>query len=319
LDLSGFANTDGGSGAKILAKISATLTALSTLSLCDWDSVTHWEGDWGKLQFGFPALSELDLSGCSNLEGCGLATILGNCSKLTSLDLQGCYSLSAAHLWSGYCRELQFLSLEDCRHLTESDSLSIVAGSQGLTSLNITGSCFEAENLRVTDSVCAQIAALPKLSELLIGGSACTIISDVGLAKIATMKNLTFLSLYDCQSVTAAGLAKASCGFGSLRSLEMTYYNQISRIASSIPPGITSLGLCGCGNLTDGDLALIAAGLPKLGYLDLTECGQVTKAGLAHFHFVDRKVEVVADDDDLTNCDNTVLNTLCPYGWVGHD
>jgi hypothetical protein len=301
LDLSGVIFSNLGSSHQnaihILPAIASNLTALSRLSLCNWESLSGIKNQENNCTMKFPSLSELDLSGCSNLEGGMLARILQYCPKLASLDLQGCYKLAGAYLWSSYCSALQNLSLEDCRQITEVDSLCIVEKCPRLRSLHVTGSCFETENLRMTDTVCARIASLQWLSELHIGGGACTHVSDSGLQKMAKMDQLTFLSLYDCQNITAAGLAKASGGFPMLRSLEMTYYNRISSIVCDIPSSVTYLGLCGCENLTDRDLSKIAAGLPKIIFLDLTECGRVTEFGISLFQFADRQVEIVQADN----------------------
>lgn len=142
------------------------------------------------------SLTQLDLSGCSNIGDVGLAALSPLATNLQQLDLGLCESLTdagMAHLAA--FTSLCVLSLEGCPEISDA-GLAHIAQLTGLLSLGLGATA-------ITD---AGIACITRLSTLQSLGIGATDVSDAGLAHVAKLGALQSLGLGGCGEVTGAGL-----------------------------------------------------------------------------------------------------------------
>jgi ABC-type transporter Mla MlaB component len=125
---------------------------------------------------------------------------------------------------------------------------------------------------------------LPNIQTLNL--SACSNISDQGLANIAAMRSLKSLDLSNCDRLTGAGLA-------CLQALT----------------GMTSLNLAHCEGVDDAGLAHLSH-LPDLQSLDIRNCQQISGIGLAHLPPKCLKSLVLSGCNRLTDADLKVLTRM---------
>lgn len=187
-----------------------------------------------------PSLLGLKLSGCSSLDGSGLACALSN--GITSLDLSGC---------------LKFLG----QHLIH------VAAISTLRKLNLTN-CHN-----VTDEFLHLLLPLLNLEKLIFGW--CRDITDKGLKVLADLGNLRMLTLNGCH-VTGEGLVHFRKD-GPLVELEMQSCPLTSASFEQMPP-VEALDVTRCTALVDDHIATIAHRAPKLKVLSFSYCPLVTEA-----------------------------------------
>lgn len=215
-----------------------------------------------------PDLTELDLSGCFNIENDGFRTI-AKCSKLTALDLSKCRKITDGAL-KLLPKTINKLSLSGCEEITDDGLLYIAEHFPDLTVLDLS-------NTKVTDDGIQAIAKhCKKLTHLDL--QRCTNITGTSIEVVAEhCSNITALYLNGCFQITITGIQNKKPLIEPLISVRRpqdigTYLLQLTQL--------TELGL-GNSGIVDDDLELIGEHLSKLTILDLSDT-KITGTGLHH-------------------------------------
>lgn len=176
--------------------------------------------NWGE---AFPALVDLDLSGCEDTTDNGLS-FLGRITSLTTLNLSSCHQLGPKGLAALRCLpRLTTLKLRGCSTL-DSRCVEMLSNVGSLTSLdlecalNVSAAGFRALT-RLTRLRWLSLRGCSQLTDddvLFFGRLAETLehldlstadLSDVGLGYVAKLTRLTSLNLSFCFTISDAGLA----------------------------------------------------------------------------------------------------------------
>lgn len=166
------------------------------------------------------------------------------------------------------------LNLLESRRLTQ-DGVALLSPLTRLTSLHL-DTC---ENL--TDSGVKSLKELPLRSLAL---SNCSQITDTGIKNITEFKNLQHLLLSQNKKLTGNCLHTLST-LSNLHSLTLNDWphftdDDLEKLVRYLP-GITSLNLSGCRQLTDQGIAHLTL-LTQLKSLNLSGCDKLSSTGLKH-------------------------------------
>ena len=140
---------------------------------------------------------------------------------------------------------------------------------------------------KVDDSVISCLARCCKRVSTL-DVTACKLLTDACCGAVASMGSLKELGMEMVSRVTDAGLQTIvrACG-PNLTAINLGCMMGISNVGVSIMADhakqLLELHLCGCGYVTDFDVADICKGLLRLQVLDLRACRRVGNKGLNHF------------------------------------
>ncbi|XP_074051397.1 F-box and leucine-rich repeat protein 13 [Macrotis lagotis] len=285
------------------------------------------------LSRSFPNLQKLSLAYCRNFTEKGLLYLSLNkgCHKITDLDLSGCTQISVQGFkdLASSCNGLKHLVINDMPTLTDSCIKALVEKCRNITSVVIIGSPHLSDiafkyltecslskiriegNNRITDLT---FKFMDKCYETLhhIYLTDCGRITDVSLKSIANLKHLHVLNLANCRRIGDTGLRTFLGGPSSskLRELNLTNCAQISDLALAqigercrslnylIVRNCTQLTDCGIEfitqlpnlisvdlsgtNITDEALTLLSSH-KKLKELTVSECGFITDSGIKEF------------------------------------
>jgi F-box/leucine-rich repeat protein 2/20 len=208
----------------------------------------------------------------------------GNLSKLTSLDLTGCYNnltdAGLALLSSGNLSSLLSLNLSICSGFTDGGYAALATGNlQQLESLH----------LWTTEITEVGLAALANgnLSNLKLLDLSCNDnLTDAGLLALADGKlsNLQSLKLFRCLGVTDAGIQAVVRASTKLKSLNMDHCNVtdawLPQEECDTLTHLEDVSVEFCDNISDEGVAAIATRLCNLRSLNVSWCRNVSDASL---------------------------------------
>ncbi|XP_072509253.1 F-box and leucine-rich repeat protein 13 isoform X1 [Notamacropus eugenii] len=244
----------------------------------------------------FPNLQKLSLAYCRKFTEKALLYLSSGkgCHKITDLDLSGCTQISVQGFMdlACSCTRIKHLVINDMPTLTDSCIKVLVERCKNITSVVFIGSPHLSDtafkyltdcslskvrvegNNRITDLT---FKFMNKCYEDLhhIYMTDCERITDVSLKSIANLKNLLVLNLANCIRIGDAGLKSFLVGPSSskLRELNLTNCTQISDVALAQMGercrSLTYLTLRNCTQLTDCGIEFITQ-LPKLVSIDLS-------------------------------------------------
>eukprot|EP00241_Pyramimonas_parkeae_P003204 CAMPEP_0114243912 /NCGR_PEP_ID=MMETSP0058-20121206/11050_1 /TAXON_ID=36894 /ORGANISM="Pyramimonas parkeae, CCMP726" /LENGTH=786 /DNA_ID=CAMNT_0001356799 /DNA_START=207 /DNA_END=2568 /DNA_ORIENTATION=+ len=222
------------------------------------------------------ALERLDLAGCRVMPGLRDqgAWALGGFPALTALNLTGCTGLTndgLKALRGGAL--LASVALPNCKKISDEAVRNLVAGSPALTALDLR-MC-----VKLTDAALQSLSTLSGLASLRL--DRCTKVTDEGVAALSLLPGLTSLSLAGCARVTDAS-ARALARRGRLTGLDARGCAGITEAGVCALAGIAclaSLRLGGAGRLSEEGVRALSR-LPGLHTLSLHGCYYVTVAGL---------------------------------------
>ena len=151
----------------------------------------------------------------------------------------------------------------------------------------------------ITDSKLAAVGAIASLRSLVVEQSPAT---DAGFARLAGLRNLTHLTLWDLPHLTDAGLSRALAGMPRLRGLDLAGFR------SPLPATVEGLARTQSGlkALDLGVAPATAAGLAAIGRLTRLEHLSVNGAGVpdsavAHLAELVKLRELHLDDVPVTD------------------
>ncbi|XP_036616541.1 dynein regulatory complex subunit 6 [Trichosurus vulpecula] len=283
----------------------------------------------------FPNLQKLSLAYCRKFTEKGLLYLsLGKgCHKITDLDLSGCTQISV----QGFrdiacsCTGIKHLVINDMPTLTDSCIKVLVERCKNITSVVFIGSPHLSDtafkyltdcslskvrvegNNRITDLT---FKLLDKCYEDLrhIYMTDCERITDVSLKSIANLKNLVVLNLANCIRIGDAGLRSFLVGPSSskLRELNLTNCTQISDLALAQMGercrSLTYLNLHNCTQLTDCGIEFITR-LPKLISIDLSAT-DITDEALTSLSSHKRLKELTVSECEFITDSGIKMNDL---------
>jgi hypothetical protein len=250
------------------------------------------------------ALRELDLSGCSKIEGNeeftfelfpNLTTLnLANCSQITDVFLKGIDTL----------KRLEHLDLTSCYKITD-EGMAHVIKVEGLKSLYLhLCESIEKEGLislgqlknlkkldigycKVTDRLIKELTCLKMLTHLDVTCS--TKLTNEGFEQLATFSNLKGLTLFGCSDLSDSDLAKIA-ELKNLVFLDLGLCTQITDKGLEILKGVKSLKslkLYGCVNINDKGLKYISS-LYNLSDLDLSFLENISDDGISYLRALNK-------------------------------
>jgi Leucine-rich repeat (LRR) protein len=244
---------------------------LESLNLCRCLGVTEVGLEAiGKLQ----NLTELNLARCQKLSGAGIARLLRQLPKLTSVLLYHIGGVTDETLEAlSKTVTLRRLEMDDCCLVTDV-GLNALRTLPNLSKVSVSGcqklteaSALTLANLPLqeldmhwcswsTDQSMDPLSRCASLTKLRVSSPKMT---DTGLSRLTKLHNLVDLDISNCISFSASGLIDAfSAGLRHL----------------------TTLRLFQCNSITDPSLACIAK-LPLLTSLDIACCRNVSDDGVA--------------------------------------
>ncbi|KAI5014368.1 hypothetical protein ZWY2020_055758 [Hordeum vulgare] len=301
-----------------LVNLDLGLRKLETLNMRYCNGIT--DSDMKYLS-DFTSLKELQLS-CCKISDCGVSYLRG-LSKLSHLNLEGCAVTAACLEAISGLASLVLLNLNRCaicdegclvklkvlnlgfNHITDAclvhlrelinlECLNLDSCKIGLRNLHSMNLSFTV----ITDIGLKKIAGLNSLKSLNLDNRQIT---DNGLAALTTLTGLTHLDLFGAR-ITDAGTSCFRC-FKGLQSLEACGGLITDAGVKNIKDlkALTLLNLSQNGNLTDKTLEIIS-GLTSLVSLNLSY-SRVSNAGLHHLRPLQNLRSLSLDSCKVTACE----------------
>jgi hypothetical protein len=168
--------------------------------------------------------------------------------------------------------------------------LDFLAQCKGLRTLALT------HNRQLGDDCLSEFLATPRAALDTVSLSGCTGITDAGLARLSTLKNLVELEADDSNAGPVT--AKACEGHPTLRTVSFSHCTKIddNALASLAKiPALEKLSLALNFKITDAGLAHLEA-LPNLKRLDLLFCPGVSAAGVRRLQARLPELQIVGDE-----------------------
>nr|XP_055049052.1 dynein regulatory complex subunit 6 [Misgurnus anguillicaudatus] len=244
-------------------------------------------------------LRSLNLSYCTNFSDEGLQYLITakGCHRLTQLDLSGCSQITVdgfRHV-ADACGSLQQIGLNDLPNLTDVCVQALVSKCHMLTVISVLDSPYLSDvafkaiaevisltkfhiegNNRIADSSWKALCrSSPKLSEVHV--SDCPRVSDVSLKYLGSLTKLRILNISGCIKVTDAGIRYITDGPCAIELQELDLSNcpkvtdlSLRRISQRCT-SLTHLSVCFCENLTDNGFEFLGK-CASLIALDITGC-----------------------------------------------
>ena len=159
---------------------------------------------------------------------------------------------------------------------------------------------------RVTDLGLACLAPLTNLTSLRLEG--CDTVGDAGLAALAPLSaRLVHLDLGGCDEVSNRGMEVLGAALPKLSSLRLAGCDEFGddgcvAVGRALGASLTWLDVSGPNQLTDVGLAALGGLLPRLAYLDASHCYNLTDCGvsnMARWSAITPTAEELADPDGL--------------------
>ncbi|XP_043823521.1 dynein regulatory complex subunit 6 [Dromiciops gliroides] len=259
----------------------------------------------------FPNLQKLSLAYCRKFTEKGLLYLsLGKgCHKITDLDLSGCTQISVQGFRdiASSCTGVKHLVINDMPTLTDSCIKVLVERCKNITSVVFIGSPHLSDtafkyltdcslskvrvegNNRITDLT---FKLMDKCYEDLnhIYMTDCERITDASLKSIANLKNLVVLNLTNCIRIGDAGLRSFLSGPSSSK--------------------LRELNLTNCAQISDLALAQMGERCRSLTYLNLRSCTQLTDCGI---EFITKLPNLISIDLSVTAITDEALTSLSSH------
>ncbi|XP_041650963.1 dynein regulatory complex subunit 6 [Cheilinus undulatus] len=237
-------------------------------------------------------LIHLNLSGCTQMTVNGFRYISAGCPSLREIVMDDTITLSDSCVLAliARCRCLSAMSLLDAPHLSDMVFRAIAEVAK-LKTFTIEG------NNQITDiSLKALCSSSPGLRRL--HAAECPRITDASLTSVANLKNLQYLDISLCNSVSDYGIKSLADGTSSnkLRELNVSHCSNITdvsvrRIAQRLF-NLYHLNLSHCERLTDRSLELLSGS--SISSLNVSGCN-IQDQGLAALQYVCLKRLVLAE------------------------
>ncbi|CAG9464732.1 unnamed protein product [Pedinophyceae sp. YPF-701] len=243
-------------------------------ALCQWLSARK-RGD--------PALLELCLDQCFDVDDTCITQLASAAPKLQVLSLQDCPAVSDDGLWGlegmTSLRELDLRSLK----LVSDEGLRPLSRLAGLTKLCLRacdGGGETTDYNRLFGVTSDGMRFLGNLTNLQSLDLSLGRVSDVGIAKLAPLTGLTCLHVRRCPRLTDRAVTAIAANFPRLRDLDVAWNESLTddgTTALSALTELTRLSLEGRGvsgrvsRISDKTLLAIAA-IPGLRELDVSRC-----------------------------------------------
>ncbi|KAJ7297284.1 hypothetical protein O6H91_Y016500 [Diphasiastrum complanatum] len=250
-------------------------------------------------------LWDVDLSYCSSVRDFGVVA-LSQLSNLQCLKLIGCYEISDTALvyLGARCKKLSLLNLRGCLGISDIAIVSLAANCKQLHTLDVSYTV-------VTDEGLAAVASLSYLENLHL--VSCNNISDRGLDYLrAGCKMLLKLDLSRCPNVSDVGLSNLSTG-SSLQQLMLSYCSPMTaKVLATFHmfDYLQFIKLDGC-EVSRNGLCFLGNGCNKLKGLSLSKCKGVDDLGIAAItRGCARSLQAI----DLTCCRQLSDHTLFSIG-----
>ncbi|XP_056655486.1 dynein regulatory complex subunit 6 isoform X2 [Monodelphis domestica] len=259
----------------------------------------------------FPNLQKLSLAYCRKFTEKGLPYLNSGkgCHKLTDLDLSGCTQISVQGFRdiASSCTGIKHLVINDMPTLTDSCIKVLVDKCKQLTSVIFIGSPHLSDttfkyltdcslskvriegNNRITDLT---FKLMEKCSEYLshICMTDCQRITDTCLQSIANLGKLRVLNLTNCIRIGDNGIRNLFDGISGLK--------------------LRELNLNSCGQLSDLALATMGERCRSLTYLNLRNCPQLSDCGI---EFITQIPSLISIDISATAITDEALTSLSKH------
>jgi hypothetical protein len=228
------------------------------------------------------SLESLKLEFCK-VTSTGVASILQNCTNLTTLSLTGCRLMITPGLtdlpWHR-CSHVTTLGLAKISILSDSDVEGIVEHMPNLTSLDLSWSA------NITDhSIVYVTERCPGLQRLDL--ELLSKVTDTSmLALAANSPHLRELNTNWCSKITTAGFVQLVTHCTRLDDLDLTRCEVVDEAVHALAlhcPHLRRLNLYECYKLTDSAVLALAAHCTKLDFLCIIECRKLTAASKTAF------------------------------------
>ncbi len=281
---------------KIFCLIKCLTSKLPNLTSLNLSQCSYLEdGDITNIISPLQNLSKIDLIGCPKITSVGIKAIISKFPKLISLNMDG-YDHITTELAKEIATCLPELTSLELRSININDEFisALVIHSKKLTSLVLNNGIGDDGIEMITTN----LLGLTKLDI-----SCCQEITDVGLEKIAKLKNLNYLNLSNtnlsdkaltiiasslkklsfidftnCENITDEGVKSFVTSYPYFSSINLGCLNITDQAIESIVtmPKITSIEFGYCGKITDNGIENIANNIPNLTFLGLNGCVELT-------------------------------------------
>eukprot|EP00656_Telonema_subtile_P023816 TRINITY_DN2543_c0_g1_i6.p1 TRINITY_DN2543_c0_g1~~TRINITY_DN2543_c0_g1_i6.p1 ORF type:complete len:367 (-),score=84.24 TRINITY_DN2543_c0_g1_i6:139-1239(-) len=226
-------------------------------------------------------LTQLDMSGLSEITNKALIVIGDGCKNLQHLKLRRCRGISDAGV-SGLiarCPKLKFVSLSGSPRLTEGLVHTMARTLPELEELELDQSCLISDGsiLQALGDGC------PQLHRMLLSGHfemPCSAVNDLAFH----CPHLRMLNLAQCSMLDDEAIASLSRFCQQLEDLDLTMCsdvtdNGIGALAQGCPK-LSTLRLYGLDGVSNQGVKALCDGFPQLGILDLSFCDSVSDPSL---------------------------------------
>jgi len=205
--------------------------------------------------------------------------VLEHCIHVTHLDFNIASNPRMEEAMTAELPDLESISFNSGLSFSTTVLTAFLTQHPQVRSLTLRGSsCRNEDLLAIAD-------ARPELTSIDCSGNW---VGNYGMTGIATYcKDLTFLAVNDCRTISGPGIADIAMGCPKLTTLEARSCDSLTD--DDMPAvaehcrNLTSLDVSYCRNISDVGLARIAAGCPELHSLNVMGCEQISEDGIAAF------------------------------------
>ena len=219
----------------------------------------------------FPGLRNLNCSHCCQLTEAGMLALSERCKRLESLFVLGCRALTKHAISSviARCSLLVHLEVPGIRAIASDMFAPEKRSLRNLRGLNVS-------NCKGFDDKALQyLTGLDALETLILHANPG--ITDLGLAAVASFKNLNRLSLVRCSQITDKGLIQIVTNCRRMRRLDLDFCRLISdtgiMFIADFLELLEHLSVRGCTNVTDVGVRCVLKHCPNLCGLDVAHAG----------------------------------------------
>ncbi|KAK7276082.1 hypothetical protein RIF29_17214 [Crotalaria pallida] len=222
------------------------------------------------------SLRELSLSKCVAVTDECLSFLVQTHTSLDKVDITCCRKITHASIESitRSCSRLTSLRMESCSSVSR-EAFSFIGRCQFLEELDVTDTEIDDEGLE-------SISTCTKLSILKMG--ICLNITDNGLKHIGSRcSQLKHLDLYRSSGITEVGVAAIALGCPSLEVINIAYNSNItdtSLASLSNCLKLRALEIRGCPHISSVGLSSIAVRCRNLEVLDIKKCYKINDTAM---------------------------------------
>ena len=314
----------------VCALLRRTSSSLTSLSLVACPNLTF------DFSTSCPNLTHLDVSGCRGVSDVSTfalpqiqSVVTRNCFNLTDLsvvirrdiapnltrvDASACPLVKVDVL--EWCKSLTYLDVSRCHDLTDTH-LAMLRHCPLMTHLDVSR-CYQLTDVGIA-SVVERCTRLEHLDV-----SHCIYVTNSGVGAVLDQcPHLASLATNSCKNVSvhhALDWPRHRLGPDHVwRTLTHLNVDAIAFDAdmyaiANVCPGLTSISLARCYNLSDRGIVLTLQTVPSLTHLDVTYCGEVTDASLVAMSYCPRLISVhFASCYRVTDSGVEALASHCRY------